>query len=142
MYIKPSNKQLYLNYNSNHPQHCETGIPFSQSLREVERCSSQNDRDAHLENLKEKLLDRNYPDNLVTTQIDRAKQKNRSDLIYKNRKNKNKNDERVRRIFTQKKVNPQSTHGSEIVRNFCVRMRRLKPWVTRFRSLLSNLKIS
>ena len=106
LYIKPSNKQLYLDYNSNHPEHCKSGIPYSQALRVVERCSSITDRDTHLENLKEKLLERNYPENLVTSQLNKAKQKNRNELIFNNRRNRNKNDKRIRLIFTQNKVNP------------------------------------
>ena len=40
LYVKPSNLQLYLDYNSNHPQHCKDGIVYSQALRVKERCSS------------------------------------------------------------------------------------------------------
>ena len=33
LFIKPTNKQLYLNYDSNHPEHCKRSIPYSQALR-------------------------------------------------------------------------------------------------------------
>ena len=56
LYIKPTNKQLYLSFDSNHPEHCKRGIPYSQSLRVVERCTSSSDRDKHLENPKENWL--------------------------------------------------------------------------------------
>ena len=72
----------------------------------MERRTTPSDRDAHLDNLKEKLLDRNYPEELVDTQIGRAKQKDRKELIFKQRKHKTKSDNRVRLIFTQNKVNP------------------------------------
>ena len=41
LYIKPSNLQLYLHYFSNHPEHCKAGIVYSQALRVIERCSSE-----------------------------------------------------------------------------------------------------
>ena len=35
LFIKPSNLQLYLNYNSNHPEPCKTGLVYGQALRVV-----------------------------------------------------------------------------------------------------------
>ena len=37
LFIKPSNLQLYLNYNSNQPESCKTGLIYGQALRIVER---------------------------------------------------------------------------------------------------------
>ena len=61
LYIKPSNLQLYLNYNSNHPEPCKTGIIYGQALRIVERCTDAQDASIHLENLETKLIERRYP---------------------------------------------------------------------------------
>ena len=72
----------------------------------MERCTSPSDRDSNLENLKEKLIDREYPETLVNEQIDRAKQKNMKQLIFNQRKQKSKGDNKVRLIFTQNKANP------------------------------------
>ena len=33
IHIKPTNKQLYLDFNSNHPMHCKQSIPYSQAFR-------------------------------------------------------------------------------------------------------------
>ena len=52
LFIKPTNLQLYLDYFSNHPEHCKVGLVYSQALRIVEQCSKQEDRDAHLANSK------------------------------------------------------------------------------------------
>ena len=65
LFVKPTNKQLYLDYNSDHPLHCKNSIPYSQALRVIEMCSKPEDREAQLENLKTKLEDRNYPTNLI-----------------------------------------------------------------------------
>ena len=51
LYIKPSNKQLYLDFLSNHPDHCKEGVIFGQALRVIERCSNKEDVDTHLERL-------------------------------------------------------------------------------------------
>ena len=56
LHIKPTNKQLYLDFKSNHPEHCRKGIPYSQALRVVERCATPYDRDIQLANLKTKFL--------------------------------------------------------------------------------------
>ena len=59
-----------------------------------------------MKNLKEKLLERDYPEKLVDEQIDRAKQKERKELIFKQRKKKRNSDNKVRLIFTENKANP------------------------------------
>ena len=45
LFIKPTNQQLYLEYDSNHPAHCKESIPYSQALRVVERYDTTQDRD-------------------------------------------------------------------------------------------------
>ena len=99
LFIKPSNKQLYLDFNSNHPSHCKSGLVFGQALRIIERCTKSLDVDKHLTNLKSKLLERNYPEHLIEDQFSRAKSHNRRDLIFKPKKS-TKNDSKVRLIFT------------------------------------------
>ena len=107
LHIKPTNKQLYLDFNSNHPDHCKKSIPYSQGLRVVERCAKPCDRDEQLSNLKTKFENRNYPSDLIETQFERAKRKDRKTLIHqKTKKSKNCKDDRVRLIFTHSKTNP------------------------------------
>ena len=81
LYTKPTNKQLYLDYNSNHPGHCKDSIPYSQALRVVERCSTQEDRYAQLISLQTKFEGRNCPPELVKDKFEKAK-KNRKSLIF------------------------------------------------------------
>ena len=77
LYIKPSNLQLYLDFLSNHHEPCKQGLVYGQALRIIERCSKIEDRDHHLENLKIKLLDRNYPEKLIKEKFTQAKKKTR-----------------------------------------------------------------
>ena len=92
LYIKPNNLQLYLDYSSNHPQHCKIGIIYSQALRIIERCSRPENVYLYLENLKDKLKARNYPEERIEQHFEKAKKKSRQELINQNRKNKKKND--------------------------------------------------
>ena len=106
LHIKPTNKQLYLDFMSNHPDHCKQSIPYSQALRVIERCSKPSDRDVQLVNLKTKLEERNYPSDIIDSKFEKAKKKQRKSLIYQSRKDKNVNDDKVRLIFTHSQANP------------------------------------
>jgi hypothetical protein len=86
IFIKPTNKQLYLDFNSNHPEHCKNAIPYSQALRVVEKCSDKEKMEGELGKLKEKFKERNYPDELVDEKFEMAKKKDRRSLIFQNRK--------------------------------------------------------
>ena len=106
LFIKPSNKQLYLDFNSNHPNHCKEGVIFGQALRVIERCSNSQDVENHLENLKDKLKKRNYPENLIHSRFRKAKNQTRKNLIYQSRQEKSGEDKKVRLIFTYNRGNP------------------------------------
>ena len=105
LFIKPTNLQLYLNFNSNHPEPCKTGIIYGQALRIVERCTDAQEASIHLENLENKLVERMYPKELVKKHIDRAKTLDRKTQIYK-KKVTTQADKKVRLIFTYNQSNP------------------------------------
>ena len=79
LYVKPTNNQLFLDFLSNHPQHCKESIPYSQALRVIERCSLSEDRESQLKDLKNKFEERNYPPEVIEKEFGRAKSKNRKD---------------------------------------------------------------
>ena len=106
LFVKPTNKQIFMDFNTNHPAHCKVGIPYSQALRVVERCTSNENTEHHLQSLKSKLQDRNYPSELITKQFNKAKSKSRKSLIYQRRKEKSTEDDRIRLIFTHNQDNP------------------------------------
>ena len=89
LFIKPSNLQLYLNHDSNHPDPCKTGLVYGQALRVIERCTDTQDALGHMEKLKVKLLERKYPEDMVEEQFVRAKSKNRRCQIFQNKKQVN-----------------------------------------------------
>ena len=102
--MKPTNLQLYLDYFSNHPNHCKEGLIYSQALRILERCSDNIDAQGHLNILKEKLLSRNYPNNLIDKKIGKAQKRSRENILRRNPKKKA--DNKVRLIFTHNAANP------------------------------------
>ena len=58
-------------------------------------------------NLKEKFENRNYPSELVAEQFERAKQEDRKNLIFGERKNKKKkNNGKLNFNFTYNQANP------------------------------------
>ena len=106
LFVKPTNLQLFLDYNSNHPTHCKNAIVYCQALRVVERCSEPGSAEPHLDRLRDKFIQRGYPPELVDTQFEKAKSKDRKSLIFQNRKKTNQKDNKVRLIFTHNKGNP------------------------------------
>ena len=59
-----------------------------------------------MENLKNKLEERNYPSELIDLQFNRAKKKERKALINQKPKVKNYKDNKVRLILTHNQANP------------------------------------
>ena len=104
LYVKPTNLQLFLDYFSNHPQHCKEGIIFSQALRIIERCSKPEDINKNLETLKEKLSQRNFPIPLIERKFEQAKVLDRKTILR--RKPKLRSDNKIRGIFTHNKGGP------------------------------------
>ena len=103
--MKETNKQLFLDYHSNHPEQCKNSIPYSQALRVIERCSSPDEAEHHLSNLQSKFEERNYPRDLVTEQFSKAGKKDRKMLINQQKKKKS-GDNKVRLIITHNQTNP------------------------------------
>lgn len=64
----------------------------------------------HIENLKEKLKNMNYPVDLIERKFKEAKQSNRKNLISGSRKSRIKNDNMIRPIFTHNEGNPPIHH--------------------------------
>ena len=59
-----------------------------------------NRSENHLKNLKEKLIERHYPEELIDRKFEKAKKKDGKSLSFRNRKTAKK-DEKIRLFFTQ-----------------------------------------
>ena len=73
LYCKPTDCHQYLSFHSCHPSHVKRAIIYGQALRVKGICSSQNDFDRHLENMKQWFANRDYPSTLIDEQITRAR---------------------------------------------------------------------
>lgn len=89
LYSKPTDKHTYLLPSSCHPPHTFKGVPYSQALRVRRICSQPEEEEKHLNNLKEHLLQRQYPEQLLDTQIGKAKQLDKNTLLTYKQKTKN-----------------------------------------------------
>ena len=85
-YVKPSNKRLFLNYRSNHPNHTFRSIVYSQALQGVMINSRKEWNLEYLQELREKFLDQGYPLKLVNEEYARALQVDRLDLLFGQKK--------------------------------------------------------
>ena len=72
LHIKLTDGHQFLHYKSSHPNHIKNSIPYSQSLRISRLCSSQKDFSAHISNLKDWFLARDYPQKVVSKQIEKV----------------------------------------------------------------------
>ena len=73
---------------------------YGQALRILERCSYPEDAEKHLNDLKSKLTTRNYPEELIDRKFGQANMKERKGLIFSNRNQPPKSDDKIRLIFT------------------------------------------
>lgn len=106
LHIKPTNLQMYLDWNSNHPFHCKVAIIYSQALRVHLICSDPLDRQTFLDSLRDKFIKSNYPDNHIKEQFERATKVNRADLIWKVKEKSKKKKFRAPFIHTHNEYGP------------------------------------
>ena len=84
LYIKPTDRKEYLHFNSSHPSHCKSAIPYSQAIRYRRIIDEDTELNHHLDLLKQKFIRRSYPSNIVNKQLNKIKNINRLDtLSYK-----------------------------------------------------------
>ena len=73
LFKKETNRNQYLLPSSCHPKATSKAIPFSLSLRIVRICTKKNQRDQRLSELKELLLARQYPEQLIDAAQNKAR---------------------------------------------------------------------
>ena len=108
LHIKPTNAQLFLDWFSNHPYHCKKGIIYSQALRIIMICSEPERVEYQLNQLKQKFIQVNYPEDVVREQFLRASQIQRADLLLRvnSSRKKKKSKSHAHLIFTHNSGNP------------------------------------
>ena len=84
LFIKPTHKNQYLHFHSEHPYHVKKSIPYSQAMRLRRITHDDNIFCQELENLKQKFLLRAYPQSILDKEINKIHTVQRVDtLTYK-----------------------------------------------------------
>ena len=78
---KKTDRQIFLNINSEHPKSLKNSIPYSQALRIKRICSNKKDFDHHLRELRERFLKQGYDQELVDEQLEKVDKLVRDDPL-------------------------------------------------------------
>jgi len=81
LYTKPTDKKLYLDFNSEHALHIKNSIPFSQMLRLKRIISDQINLTTELEIMTDNFIKRNYPANILAEARQKLDKIIRNDLL-------------------------------------------------------------
>ena len=80
-YRKQTDRQTFLNINSEHPKSLKTIISYSQALRIKRICSKTTDFEHHLHELKERLVNQGYNKIAIDQQFSKFKTISRNELL-------------------------------------------------------------
>ena len=81
VHYKPTDSKQYLDFNSCHPRHTKNSVPYSLARRICMIVSNSDCVEYRLHELKDLLLQRNYPMQIIDDAINKAKRQNRNDLL-------------------------------------------------------------
>ena len=87
LFVKPTDTNSYLKYDSAHPPNCKKSIPYSQFLRIKRICQNEQYFLTHAETKKQEFKTKGYPEKELERALNEVKNKDRNDLL--NPKNKN-----------------------------------------------------
>ncbi|XP_028395827.1 uncharacterized protein LOC114519844 [Dendronephthya gigantea] len=73
IYYKGTDSHQYLDFNSCHPKHCKTNIPYTLARRICTIIANHEIREQRLEELRIFLVRRNYPTTLINSSFEKAK---------------------------------------------------------------------
>ena len=79
LYTKPTDAHMYLHYDSSHPKHCKTSLPYSQFLRIRRICSKDEDFEYNARKHIRHFLNRGYPPQLLQKAYNKAKNYSKED---------------------------------------------------------------
>ena len=86
LYVKPTDRNTYLPYDSAHPRHCMRGLPYGQILRIRRICSRDEDYKSHAAKKAALLSKHGYPKELLLDSMIKAYNKDRKSLLHGERK--------------------------------------------------------
>ncbi len=86
LYCKPTDSHNYLHFNSAHPEHNKTSLPYSQYLRLKRICSRDEDFLRHSRMISFHFVRRGYPKTLLLEAFNKVKNLDRRSLLEQPRK--------------------------------------------------------
>ena len=110
LHVKPTDTHRYFHINSCHPRHCKTAIPYSVALRVRRICSDEEDLSKRMEDLKQHLRRRGYPEHLLTSEIQRATNTTRDATLRHHTRDKTT---RIPLVVTYTQLSPPWARSSE-----------------------------
>ena len=78
---KKTDRQTFLNINSEHPKSLKTSVPYSQAFRIKSIFSKTTDFEYHLQEFKERLVNQGYNKKSVDQQFSKVKTIDRNELL-------------------------------------------------------------
>ena len=100
LYVKPTDKQLYLNNKSCHPPSTKKGLAYGLGLRIRRICEKEPDYLKQRNNLKKQLRKRGYPGKLIENQLSKVDKLRREDLLQVRKCKPSKKSNRVPLVMT------------------------------------------
>ena len=92
LFVKETDAHQFLHFDSCHPFHTKRAIPYGQALRIRRICLKNEDFERRVSDLKQWLLLRGYKEDLIDSQIDKARSFDRDSLLSEvNQRVKNDN---------------------------------------------------
>ena len=81
LYVKPTDRNNYLPFDSAHPFHCKKGLPYGQFLRIRRICNSDQAFEENCVRKAAQMRQKGYPTPILSEAYERAKSKGRLDLL-------------------------------------------------------------
>ena len=73
LYVKDTDSHQYLHYTSAHPYHTKMSVVFSRALRFSHLCALEKDFERHMAGMKQWFAKRDYPQDLINSEINKVK---------------------------------------------------------------------
>lgn len=100
IFYKDTDAHSYLDYESSHPIKCKNSIPYSQFVRLRKICSDSEDFSSKSEEMSKFFLERGYPQNVIKTSLEKAKQTDRNELLGGTKRNESLSKTRIPLVLT------------------------------------------
>jgi hypothetical protein len=113
LYSKPTDSHNYLRFDSAHPKHCKTSLPYSQFLRLRRICYHISDYDKNASMLASHFIRRGYPSDLIEEAAIKVRRINRETTLTQNQIEQEQDQQQ--QLFLITTYNPQDNIAKGIV---------------------------